>query len=293
MVYGCGLGAEGWAPDAGAVWARAVVAQTSRVTAARARRSMAGAPGTGYSASAGRLTEQPHGRREKPRRTWGTRVVGLRCGRGDLEADYVVADAAGDRSGGNGEDDGVGAGMQQRCVEREVALHPGCFDPVAVDGAAASAEVGVGADVLAVDGDAEGAGAGVGEAEAQRGLAGAGSVGGHGEVDGPRGRAALVLAGGFEVDVVRDLVDVPVLGGIGLADGEVDVVGEELGVLDVHAPVPVVVALEELLGGAVGRADLEDLLAVVDGAPLDGAEVEGLLPGGDGDVGCSVIDRKS
>src|ERR1017187_7563458 len=113
----------------------------------------------------------------------------LRCGWGYLEADYVVADAAGDRAGGDGEDDGVGAGMQQRRVEREVALDPGGFDPVAVDSAAAAAEVGVGADVLAVDGDAEGAGAGVGEAEAKRGLACGGGVGGHIEMDGPLGRA--------------------------------------------------------------------------------------------------------
>ena len=219
-------------------------------------------------------------------------ILDLWCRRGDLEADYVVADAAGDGAGGDGEDDGVGAGMKQGGVEREVALDPGGFDAVAVDGAAAAAEVGVGAYVFAVDGDAEGAGAGVGKAEAQGGFAGGGRVRRHGEVNSPGGGAALVLAGGLEVDVVGDLVDVPVLGGIGLADGEVDVVGEELGVFDVHAPVPVVVALEELLGGAVGCADLEDLLTVVDGMPLDGAEVESMLAGGDGDVGGGVIGAK-
>ena len=108
-------------------------------------------------------------------------------------------------------------------------------------------------------------------------------------MDGPRRGAALVLAGGFEVDVVGDLVDVPVLGWIGFADCEVNVIGEVLGVLDVHSPVPVVVAFEELFGGAVGGADLEDLLAVVDGMPLDGAEVESVLAGGDGDVGGGVV----
>jgi hypothetical protein len=51
----------------------------------------------------------------------------------------------------------------------------------------------------------------------------------------------------------------------------------------------VVIALVELFGGAVGRANLEDLLTVVDRVPLDGAEVEGLLAGGDGDVGGGVV----
>ena len=111
---------------------------------------------------------------------------------------------------------------------------------------------------------------------------------GHGEVDPPRGGAALVAAVGFEVGVVRDLIDEPVFGGIGFADGEVDVVGEELGVLDVLAPVPVVVAVAELFGGAVGGADLPELLAEVGGVPLDGAEVE-FLAGRNGDGGGGVV----
>src|ERR1035437_3799557 len=179
--------------------------------------------------------------------------------------------------------------MQQCGVKVEVALDPGAFDAVAHHACTAAADVGVGADVLAVDGDAERTSAGAGYAEPQSGLAGGWSLRWHCEVDRPRGGAALIAPVRLVVDVVRNLVDVPILCRVGFADGEVDVVGEVLGVFDVHAPVPVIVALIEHLGGAVRRADLEYLLAEVGRLPLDGPEVERLLAGGDGDAGCSVV----
>ena len=86
-----------------------------------------------------------------------------------------------------------------------------------------------------------------------------------------------------------DLVDIPVLGWIRFTYCEINIIGEILRVFNVHSPVPMVVALEELFGAAVGGADLKDLLAVVDGMPLDGAEVESVLAGGDCDVGGGVV----
>ena len=107
-------------------------------------------------------------------------------------------------------------------------------------------------------------------------------------MDGPGGGAAFAAAGAVVADDVRDLVDVPVFVEVALADGVVDVVGEEFGVLEVEAPVPVVVALEELGGGAVGDADLPELLAVADGLPVELAEVERLARDY-GDVGLGVL----
>ena len=76
---------------------------------------------------------------------------------------------------------------------------------------------------------------------------------------------------------MRHLLEEPVLGRIALADGVGDVVGEEAGIAQRPSPQPVVgaIALEELVCGAVGIADLPELFAIADRLPVEFAEVQG------------------
>ena len=75
---------------------------------------------------------------------------------------------------------------------------------------------------------------------------------------------------------VGDFLEEPVFAVVAFADGVGDVVGEEIAVAEAPAPEPVVgaVAFEEFVSGAVGIADLPELLAVADGLPIELAEVD-------------------
>ena len=102
---------------------------------------------------------------------------------------------------------------------------------------------------------------------------------GRGLIDPAEALVGGIFGGGIHPGIgggVRHLFEEPVLVVVALADGVGDVVGEEAGVAQRPAPEPVVVAVafEELVGGAVGIADLPDLLAVADGLPVEFAEVE-------------------
>ena len=88
-------------------------------------------------------------------------------------------------------------------------------------------------------------------------------------MDLPRRLATSSVAGAVVgIFVVRHLVDEPVLAEVAFADGELDIVREELRVVDVLAPVLVVVALQELRRGAVGDANLPELLSIAHRHPL-------------------------
>ena len=65
---------------------------------------------------------------------------------------------------------------------------------------------------------------------------------------------------------------IPVAPPVALADDEIDVVGKLLGIEVVKPPLPIVVAVAELLGAAVGDADLPELPAVAERGPGQLAE---------------------
>ena len=90
------------------------------------------------------------------------------------------------------------------------------------------------------------------------------------------------------------LLEEPVFVIIALADGIGNVVGKQAAVAQAPAPQPVIVGitLEELVSGAVGIADLPNLLAVADWLPVEFAEVD-LLVCLDGDVCLGVFAQDS
>ena len=66
---------------------------------------------------------------------------------------------------------------------------------------------------------------------------------------------------------LRRLDVIPVMPPVALADDEIDIVGKLFRIEIIQSPLPVVVAVAEFLGTAVGDADLPDLPAIADRDP--------------------------
>ena len=93
-------------------------------------------------------------------------------------------------------------------------------------------------------------------------------------MDCPGRGAAHAGAGSIVADDVGDLLEIPVFAEIAFSDGVVHVVGKQIGVFQIHAPVEIVVAVEKFRAIAIWNADVPELAAIADGLPLQGAKIE-------------------
>src|SRR6202041_1501260 len=210
----------------------------------------------------------------------------------NLEANNVVADAIRDAAGRDSKHNRICARLEQGCVKVDVLLNPGSLDAIANHRSTRTKQVRHIPCVFAVDRNAKRTCRGAIEPEAQRCLACGLSACGHLETNRPRTGSALIPTIRLEVSIVRHLIDKPIFRRVGLANREVDVVGKELRVFDIHSPVPMIIAFEELPGGAIRRANLPDLLTVVRRMPLNSAEIQ-LLPRRNGHVRGRVISAEN
>ena len=99
-------------------------------------------------------------------------------------------------------------------------------------------------------------------------------------------------AGTVIVNDVRNLFEIPVFPEIASADRVVHILREQLGVLQIHSPVEVVVAFEELRAGPIGNSDVPELPAETHGFPFQPAEIDGLSRL-DGHIGLGVFAQNS
>ena len=102
----------------------------------------------------------------------------------------------------------------------------------------------------------------------------------------------LVFAHDFNYSAanVRRLDIVPIFAPITFADDEVDVVRKFFGVVEIEAPLPVMITVVEFAGCAIGNADLPDSLTKMSWRPLELAK-RFLFGGGDSEVGESEFSE--
>src|ERR1700683_3439928 len=123
---------------------------------------------------------------------------------------------------------------------------------------------------MAVDADGDAAGADAADGEPQNSTAGQGIW--QIEVDSPRRGAANAASIAAVIGSMGNLLKIPVLAVVADADGVIYVTVKEISILEVHSPVEIVVALEELRAFSVGDADVPDLPAIANGLPGERAE---------------------
>src|ERR1700733_367889 len=210
----------------------------------------------------------------------------------NFETNNVIADAIRDAAGRDSKHNRICARLEQRCVKVEVLLNPGSLDAIANHRSTRTKQVRHVPRIFSVDRNAKRTCREAIKPEAQSRLACGLLACGHLEMNRPRSGSPLISTIRFEVSIVGHLIDEPVLGGVGLAHREIDVVGKELRVFDIHSPNPIIVAFEELLCGTVRRANLPNLSAVVRRMPFKSAEIK-LLPGRDGHVRGRVVSAKN
>lgn len=199
----------------------------------------------------------------------------------------------------------VGAAIDERGIEGNIFLDPISADAIALHGAGRGQWASF-ADGFVV-GESFDVATGVSSTkrQAERGFAARRFR--HCESDRPGGAAdittakacaprsfALVVVFADNCDVASfnsgRLDVVPVFVPIALADDEIDVVGKFFRVIEVEAPLPVMIAVAEFAGGTIGDANLPKGVAVVSRIPLELAE-SFLFGGSDSEVGESEFTK--